>query len=114
MTDNKAIKIWCNVLEDVCGCYADSEGNRPCDYGSPCTKCETDTVDREYRRRLEEYHIGRWSNTPPVPKKKFTVCVHDIVTYWDIEADTEEEAIEQAWEMWEERKPNFRVTVEVE
>jgi hypothetical protein len=110
MADNKAIKIWSNVLEDVCGCYADSEGNRPCDYGATCTKCETIMVDREYRRRLEEYHIGKWSSTPPVPKKKFTICLHDIVTYWDIEAETETEAIEQALDMWIDRRPRCEVT----
>ena len=32
-------------------------------------------------------------------KKKFTICVHDIVTYWDIEAEDETEAIEQALDM---------------
>ena len=110
MTDNKAIKIWSNVLEDVCGCYADSEGNRPCDYGSNCTKCETDTVDREYRRRLDDYHIGKWSSTPPAPKKKFTICLHDITTYRDIEADTEEEAIEKALDWWDARQPQYEVT----
>ena len=110
MTDNKTGKIWANVLEDVCDCYADSEGNRPCDYGSSCTKCETNTVEKEYKRRLDEYHAGRWSNTLPVPKKKFTVCVHDAAIYGVIEAETEAEAIEQALEWWDERQPQCEVT----
>lgn len=43
-------------------------------------------------------------------KKKFTICVHDIVTYWDIEAEDETEAIEQALDMWIDRRPRCEVT----
>lgn len=28
-------------LATYCGCYADEEGNRPCDNGSLCDKCMT-------------------------------------------------------------------------
>ena len=42
--------------------------------------------------------------------KKFTICVHDIVTYWDIEAESETEAIEQALDMWIDRRPRCEVT----
>ena len=44
--------------------------------------------------------------------KKFTICVHDIVTYWDIEAETEAEAVELALDWWSYRKPRCEVTEE--
>ena len=114
MTDNKMIKIWSNVLEDVCGCYADSEGNRPCDYGSNCNQCENDTVSREFRRRLDDYHSSGWASKPPTPKTKYRVIVHDIVTYYDIEAESEEDAIQQALDWWVDRQPRCEVIEETE
>ena len=42
--------------------------------------------------------------------KKFTITVHDIVTYWDIEAEDETEAIEQALDMWVDRRSRCEVT----
>ena len=40
---------------------------------------------------------------------KWRVDVTVSVCYFDIEADTEEEAIQTAWEWWVERKPKFFV-----
>ena len=42
-------------------------------------------------------------------KKKFTVVVHDNVTYWDIEAETEGDAIELALDWWSCRQPQYEV-----
>ena len=111
MTNNKAIKIWHSVLEDVCGCYADSEGNRPCDYGSTCTRCGTAEVDKEYRHRLEENWVAKNGANS---QRKYRVVVHDTATYCDIEAKSEEEAIQQALDWWIDRRPTFHVTVEYE
>ena len=46
--------------------------------------------------------------------KKFDVCISDYVEYLEIEAETEEEAIAQAWEWWVCRSPDFRVEVSEE
>lgn len=42
-------------------------------------------------------------------KQKFTITIHDTVTYWDIEAETEAEAVELALELWDERQPQCEV-----
>lgn len=107
MTNNKVMKIWHETLEKTCHCYADDNGNRPCDYGYLCNKCEADWVEEVYRKALAE------AEEPP-KKKKFTVIVHDIATYNDIEAESEDEAIEQALEWWDERQPRWKVVEENE
>lgn len=47
-------------------------------------------------------------------KKKFTICVHDSVTYCDIEAETEGDAIELALDWWSYRQPRCEVIEEKE
>ena len=39
--------------------------------------------------------------------KKYNVFIYDATTYQDIEADSEEEAIEIALEWWNERMPTI-------
>lgn len=109
MMASKAVKIWNKVIEDMCECYVDAKGNRPCDYGSPCRDCENRAVHEEYNRRLEEYERKHWTENL-LKTKKYVVTVFDMVTYWDIEANTKEEAIDEAWSMWEERRPIFEAT----
>lgn len=45
-------KIWENVLKDICHCYPDSAGNRLCDNGSMCNRCNADYVQNIYTQRL--------------------------------------------------------------
>lgn len=33
-------RLWVNFLENYCHCYADDEGNRPCDNGVLCDWCD--------------------------------------------------------------------------
>lgn len=43
----KTQKIWESVLESYC--HADSDGCHPCDYGTPCDKCQYDrNLNRKY------------------------------------------------------------------
>lgn len=49
-----ARKIWKEVLEEAVGCYEDENGNRPCDYGTYCSKCDEDWVGKIYKQRLKE------------------------------------------------------------
>lgn len=111
MTNERAMKIWGEVLEEVCQCYADDEGNRPCDYGSQCVRCSHEAVDREYKRRLKAEVIAEQGENR---ERKWTVIVHDIATYYDIKAKSEDEAVEQALEWWDERQPRWHATEEFE
>lgn len=53
MTNKQAMEIWSDTLLECLGCYEDPFGNRPCDYGCPCDKCDADWVQRVYRNKLE-------------------------------------------------------------
>lgn len=100
MTNKKSFEIWKEVRGKTVGCYEDDSGNCPCDYGIPCDKCSADWVHEAFRKALAE----------ELPKKKtFTVIIHDIATYNDIEAETEDEAVEIALEWWDEREPRWKV-----
>lgn len=46
--------IWEEVLETVCGCYADEVGNRACDWGAICDKCHATWVREIFESRLKE------------------------------------------------------------
>lgn len=54
MSNKRAFEIWNEVLQKVCGCYADAVGNRPCDNGMLCDKCMTDEVQRIYKSKLKQ------------------------------------------------------------
>lgn len=45
-------------------------------------------------------------------EKLWQVAIDDSVIYLDIEAETEEEAIEQALSWWEERQPRVKCTLQ--
>ena len=46
--------VWEEVLETVCGCYADEVGNRACDWGAICDKCHATWVREIFESRLKE------------------------------------------------------------
>lgn len=53
MKNKRAMEIWEEILNDVCDCYADDVGNRPCDWGAMCDRCHADWIQALYRKRLE-------------------------------------------------------------
>ena len=71
-------------------------------------------MSREFRRRLDDYHSSEWASKPLTPKTKYTITVHDSVTYFDIEAESEEDAIQQALDWWVDRQPRCEVTKETD
>ncbi len=44
------IKAYSDFLSTHCQCYADSEGNRPCDYGCLCDRCMTKEAQEVWAR----------------------------------------------------------------
>ena len=56
ISDNglKRIAIWEEVLEEVCKCYADEVGNRACDWGAICDRCQTSWVREIFESRLRK------------------------------------------------------------
>ena len=48
----------------------------------------------------------------PMEIKLWQVAIDDSAFYLDIEAETEEEAIEQALSWWEERQPRVKCTLQ--
>lgn len=50
----KTIETWDKVLRDFCGCYADADGNRPCDNGVLCDRCMTKEVQETYQSLLKK------------------------------------------------------------
>lgn len=47
-------EVWEKILNDACHCYADEVGNRPCDYGFPCSTCEEKWVEELFESKLDE------------------------------------------------------------
>ena len=45
-------------------------------------------------------------------EKKWQVAIDDSVIYFEVEAETEEEAIEQTLAWWEERQPRITCTLQ--
>ncbi len=41
-------------LSAYCGCYADCEGNRPCDNGCLCDRCMTKEMQEAWKRVKED------------------------------------------------------------
>jgi hypothetical protein len=55
MIMEKTTKVYEKVLEETCNCYAHPlTGNRPCDEGAPCNKCDADWVQEVFRARLKK------------------------------------------------------------
>lgn len=46
--------IWETILEDVCGCYEDEVGNRACDWGATCDRCQASWVQDIYQNELRK------------------------------------------------------------
>lgn len=105
MTSKKSFEIWKEVKGKAVGCYEDAFGNCPCDYGYPCDKCSAEWIQEAYRKALAEAEN-------PSKKKLFSVIIHDIAEYDDIQAENEDEAIEIALEWWYERQPYWKVIEE--
>lgn len=59
MTNKQAMNIWSDTLAECLGCYADGFGNRPCDYGCLCDKCNADWVQDVYRKKLAEKEMSK-------------------------------------------------------
>lgn len=56
MSREKIVKsrhIWVEILNEMC-CSEDEVGNRPCDWGCPCNRCNEWYVLHEYAVRLKE------------------------------------------------------------
>lgn len=53
MTNKNLINAWVKFLTEELQCYADQNGNRPCDNGVVCDRCMTDKVKKEFLRKLE-------------------------------------------------------------
>ncbi len=47
------LKIWDEILVEMCDCRADENGNRCCDRDDdcPCNRCEDPRVLAEFRKR---------------------------------------------------------------
>ena len=41
---DKMILLYGRYLNEICHCYADEKGNRPCDYGVMCDRCEQQQI----------------------------------------------------------------------
>jgi hypothetical protein len=53
---DKCNNIWEKVLNKFCS--ADSVGNRPCDNGAPCDRCQYDYgLNQDYKRALHRHGI---------------------------------------------------------
>lgn len=52
MTNKKVFILWDNFLKRVVGCFPDSCGNRPCDYGHPCNKCQEPSFEAMFKQIL--------------------------------------------------------------
>lgn len=46
--------LYNKFLADYCGCYADSEGNRPCDNGCLCDRCSTPAAQEAWEQFKKE------------------------------------------------------------
>ena len=55
MTNKRLIDTWDEFLNVEFGCYADKNGNRPCDNGALCDRCSDEKI---YKRFCEKIGIG--------------------------------------------------------
>ena len=77
-------EVWEKILNDACHCYADEVGNRPCDYGFPCSICEEKWVQELFESKLDEEggsneplfcaHAQRGASGPSAPNFHYTTC----------------------------------------
>lgn len=41
---DKMISLYSRYLSEICHCYADENGNRPCDNGAICDRCDQQEI----------------------------------------------------------------------
>lgn len=58
MTNKKLLDTWNKFLAEELHCYADQNGNRPCDNGAMCDKCMTDEMLRDYAESMSHAAFG--------------------------------------------------------
>ena len=52
MTTKQLIKAWDEFLNTEFGCYADENGNRPCDNGALCDRCSDEKINKFFREKI--------------------------------------------------------------
>lgn len=52
MTNKKIIDTWDNFLVDELKCYADENGNHPCDNGAVCDRCSDEKIYENFRKKI--------------------------------------------------------------
>lgn len=53
MTNKKLIKAWDEFLNVEFGCYADENGNHPCDNGIVCDRCLDEKTYEKFYEKIE-------------------------------------------------------------
>lgn len=55
-SNRDVLRIWDEVLVEMCDCFADENGNRACDRDDncPCSRCENPSVTAEFLHRLRK------------------------------------------------------------
>lgn len=56
---DKKTHIWNKILNEMCNCYEDDVGNRPCDNGTYCDRCMCKDVQEVYKRELEAAGLNK-------------------------------------------------------
>lgn len=52
MTNKKLIDTWEEFLRTEFGCYADENGNCPCDNGILCDRCSDEKTYENFRKKI--------------------------------------------------------------
>ena len=52
MTTKQLIEAWDEFLNVEFGCYADENGNRPCDNGALCDRCSDEKINKFFREKI--------------------------------------------------------------
>ena len=53
MTNKQLIKAWDEFLNVEFGCYADENGNHPCDNGALCDRCSDEKTYEEFYKQIK-------------------------------------------------------------
>ena len=48
---DKMVYLYSRYLSEICHCYADENGNRPCDNGAICDRCDQQEISFDDWRR---------------------------------------------------------------
>ena len=52
MTNKQLINTWDEFRNVECRCYADENGNRPCDNGALCDRCSDEKFYKFFREKI--------------------------------------------------------------